>query len=166
MKKITLVLCILAISLGAIAQKTKFGHVDSNALFELMPEKNEATKAMETYAITLETQLQELNAELEKKYNDYMANEATMAASVKQMKEEEVVNLQQRIQAFQVRAQEDMQNKEMELLQPIYTKIQDAIKAVGAEGGFIYVFEISTLLFYSSESVDVTPLVKTKLGLQ
>ncbi|PLX06722.1 MAG: hypothetical protein C0596_13500 [Marinilabiliales bacterium] len=116
--------------------------------------------------MTLESQLVALNEELEKKYNDYMENEATLSPSIKQMKEEELMNLQQRIQAFQVSAQEDMQAKEMELLQPIYTKIQDAIKEVGEENGFMYIFDVSTLLYHSAESTDVTTLVKTKLGIQ
>lgn len=166
MKKIVLILCISAIAFGTYAQKLKFGHVDSNSLFAVMPEKAEASKAVEQYAMTLETQLQTLNAELEQKYNDYMEAQETMSPSIKQMKEEELVNLQERIQAFQVRAQEDMQAKEMELLEPIYTKIQDAIKAVGEENAYIYIFDISTLLYHSAQSEDVTPLVKTKLGIQ
>jgi len=166
MKKIIVLLLIVASTVSAFAQKSKFGHVDSNAIFSVMPEKEQATKAVEDYAKTLETQLQALNQELETKYNDYTANEATYSPSIKQMKEDELVNLQQRIQAFQVRAQEDMQNKEVELLEPIYTKIQDAIKLVGEEQGLIYVFDVSSLLYFSAESVDVTPLVKTKLGIK
>ncbi len=165
MKKIFVIVCVSLITLGAFAQKTKFGHVDSNAIFTVMPEKEEASKAVEEYAMTLETQLQALNSELEQKYNDYMENQEALSPSIRQMKEEELVNLQQRIQAFQVSAQEDMQTKEMELLEPIYTKIQDAIKEVGEENGFLYIFEVSTLLYHSSESVDITPMVKTKLNI-
>ena len=166
MKKLFVILCISLLTVGAFAQKAKFGHVNSNAVFTLMPEKQTASKAVEDYAMTLETQLQSLHKELELKYNDYMEKQETMSPSIKQMKEEEIVNLQQRIQAFQTRAQEDMQAKEMELLEPIYTKIQDAIKAVGEENSFIFIFDESTLLYHSSESVDVTTMVKTKLGIK
>ncbi len=166
MKKIIVLLLIVASSVSLFAQKTKFGHVDSNSLFSVMPEKEQASKAIEEYAKTLETQLQALNQELETKYNDYMANQETLSPSIKQMKEDELVNLQQRIQAFQVRAQEDMQTKENELLEPIYTKIQDAIKAVGEEKSLIYVFDVSTLLYFSAESEDITPAVKIKLGIK
>ncbi len=166
MKKIIVLLLIVASSVSLFAQKPKFGHVDSNTIFSVMPEREQASKAVEEYAKTLETQLQELNKELETKYNTYTAEEATYSPSIKQMKQDELVNLQQRIQAFQVRAQEDMQNKELELLEPIYTKIQDAIKAVGAEKELIYVFDVASLLYFSAESVDVTPDVKIKLGIK
>jgi outer membrane protein len=166
MKKLGILLLIVVFSVATFAQKSKFGHVDSNSIFSLMPEKGEATKTIEQYAMTLEKQLLALNEELETKYNDYMAIEATYSPSIKQMKQEELVNLQQRIQTFQTKAQEDMQNKEVELLEPLYTKIQDAIKLVGQEQGLIYVFDVSTLLYFSSESIDVTPMVKTKLGIK
>lgn len=166
MKKIILLLLIVASSVSLFAQKPKFGHVDSNSLFTLMPEREQASKAVEQYAKTLEAQLQELNKELETKYNDYTANEATYSPSIKQMKQDELVNLQQRIQAFQVRAQDDMQNKESELLEPIYKKIQDAIKEVGAAKELMYVFDTTSLLYFSSESIDVTPEVKIKLGIK
>ncbi len=165
MKKLFVIVCVSLLTIGAFAQKAKFGHVDSQAIFAVMPEKDEASKAVEEYALTLETQLQALNQELETKYNAFMADE-DLSPSIKKMKEDELVNLQQRIQAFQVSAQQDMQTKEMELLEPIYVKIQDAIKEVGEEDGFIYIFEISQLLYHSSESVDITPIVKTKLGIQ
>ena len=64
MKKIIVLLLIVASSVSLFAQKTKFGHVDSNSLFSVMPEKEQASKAIEEYAKTLETQLQALNQEL------------------------------------------------------------------------------------------------------
>lgn len=166
MRKIIISLLVLATTITSFAQKAKFGHVDTNAIFAAMPERETASKTVEDYAKTLETQLQSLNKELETKYTDYMANKATYSPSILQMKEDELVNLQQRIQAFQVRAQEDMQNKETELLEPIYTRIQDAIKTVGSEKSLIYVFEVSSLLYHSDESIDITNEVKTKLGIK
>ncbi len=166
MRKIIISLLVLATTITSFAQKAKFGHVDTNAIFAAMPERETASKTVEDYAKTLETQLQSLNKELETKYTDYMANKVTYSPSILQMKEDELVNLQQRIQAFQVRAQEDMQNKETELLEPIYTRIQDAIKTVGSEKSLIYVFEVSSLLYHSDESIDITNEVKTKLGIK
>ena len=166
MKKIIILFVVLGATLSSFAQKTKCGHVDTNSIFASMPERETATKTVEEYAMTLETQLQDLSKELEAKYTDYVANKETYSPSIAQMKEEEIVNLQQRIQAFQVRAQEDLQNKEAELLEPIYTRIQEAIKTVGAEKSLLYVFEISTLLYFSEESVDITNDVKAKLGIK
>ncbi|HOK39087.1 MAG: OmpH family outer membrane protein [Bacteroidales bacterium] len=166
MKKLLGIILISVLSICGFAQKGKFGHVDVSAILSNMPEKTTASKQLEDYAKTLEAQLQNLNKELEAKYNDYMANVDTYGKAIKQMKEEEIVGLQQRIQAFQSTAQEDLQAKEAELLEPIYSSIKNAIKQVGEEKGLIYVFDVSSLLYYSSESIDVTNDVKAKLGIK
>ena len=54
-------------------------------------------------------------------------------------------------------------------MQPISEKIKKAISDVGKENGFIYIFEMAagtSILYNSAESIDVTPLVKGKLGIK
>ena len=41
-----------------------------------------------------------------------------------------------------------------------------AIQSVGAEGNFTFIFENVVPLYTGSDVVDVTPLVKAKLGIQ
>ncbi len=50
-------------------------------------------------------------------------------------------------------------------MKPIYDKAQAAIAEVAKEKGLIYVFEVNSVLYKSNESVDLLPLVKTKLGI-
>ncbi|MDY0160507.1 MAG: OmpH family outer membrane protein, partial [Bacteroidales bacterium] len=67
------------------------------------------------------------------------------------------------IQNFQASAQSDLQLKEQELIEPIYDKIKNAINEVGEAEGLLYIFDESTLLYHSNESVDVTDKVKLKV---
>lgn len=164
MKQFIILSVALLIGIAGFSQKNKFGHVNTSAIFESMPERETAKTAVEQYARQLEEQLQVLNLELEEKYNTYMEESETMPPSVKQNKEKELADLQQRIQNFQVSAQNDLQLKEQTLLEPMYTKIQDAIKAVGADQGFLYIFDETTLLFHSSQSVDLTNDVTKKIA--
>lgn len=166
MKKVFLFVLISTLTLSVVAQKSRFGHVNTEAIFALMPEKDSLTKALEDYAKTLESELTSLNKEFEAKYTEYSANEATYSPSVKQMKYDELSTMQQRIQAFQVSAQQDMQQKQTEMLEPLYDKIRQAIKTVGEQKSLMYVFEEATLLYFSNESVDVTNDVKIALGIK
>ncbi|HOY38397.1 MAG TPA: OmpH family outer membrane protein [Bacteroidales bacterium] len=163
MKKLILITLPILLVFTAYAQKSKFGHVNSAAIFEAMPERAEAKSAIEKYAKQLEDQLLAMNSEFEQKYNAYLEEAETYSPAIKQSKEKELSDLQSRIQNFQMSAQTDLQNKEQELLEPIYNKIKDAIKQVGQENSFMYIYDISTLLYYSDESIDVTEMVKTKL---
>ena len=114
------VLSLLTLTTTVQAQtKQKFGHIDSQALLDAMPERKVADGKLEEFAAQLEKQLGAMSKELEAKVQDYQANEATMSDIIAQTKAEEIQNLQQRIQAFQQNAQQSLAKKEQEVL-PAY----------------------------------------------
>ena len=74
--------------------------------------------------------------------------------------------MQESGQQFETVIQQLVQAKREELLKPILDKVDVAIKAVGKEGGYLYIFDTSTgATLYALESEDVLPKVKAKLGL-
>lgn len=72
----------------------------------------------------------------------------------------------QRILTFRQTAMQDLQKKHQELITPITQKVLQAVQQVGANNGFIYIFEADGVLAHGEQSVDVTPLVKKQLGIQ
>lgn len=57
--------------------------------------------------------------------------------------------------------------KREELYKPILEKVNTAMQDVAKENGYLLVFDASTqVLLYAHESLDVTNLVKAKLGIQ
>lgn len=167
-KSTFLTLLLAAFCTGASAQKAlKFGHINSNDLLEVMPEKDTAEKKLQDFAKQLELQLSAMSGEYEKKIADYQANVGVMNEVVKQSKEEEIMDLEKRIREFQGKAQTSLQSKEQELMKPLVEKAKNAIENVAKENGFSYVFDSgSGALLYKPESEDILPLVKKKLGLQ
>jgi outer membrane protein len=158
-------LAIITTSLNA-QTKTKFGHIDSQALLEAMPEKAAADKKLEEFAATLEKQLGAMSSEWEAKVQDYRANEAVMSDIIAQTKAEEIQNLEQRIQAFQQNAQQRLAKEEGNVYQPILDKAKASIEKVSEENGYSYVFDTSSgSLLYQPESDDILPLVKADLGI-
>lgn len=146
--------------------KQKFGHIDSQALLESMPERAQADKALEDFAAQLEKQLGAMTKELEAKIQDYQANEATMSEIIAQTKAEEIQNLQQRIQAFQQNAQQSLVKKEAEVYQPILDKAKEAIEKVSASNGYTYVFDTSSgALLFQPDGENIIDLVKKELGI-
>jgi outer membrane protein len=110
-----------------------------------------------------------MTVELNNKNDAYSKESKNLTDIVKQTKEQELIDLNRRIQEFQQNAQEQLQNKQVELFQPIYTKVDKAIKEVGKENGFLYVFDVakgSLLYFDETKSTNVTALTKAKLGLK
>lgn len=167
--KILIFVLILGTSAIAIGQKNyKFGHINSQELMAIMPEKDSAQAVLESFALKLENQLDAMQVEYNKKLQEYMAERDDLTEIIMQAKEQELNDLQTRIQGFQTNAQQEMQKRQGELMQPIVEKAQNAIQTVARENGFIYIFDVSvgSLVYFSEESVDILPLVKELLKIQ
>jgi outer membrane protein len=163
---------IIVISLAgqsAMAQSFKFGHINSDELIQTMPEYDSATVKLEKFRKELINALELMTVELNTKNDTYQKESKNLSDIVKQTKEQELMDMQKRIQDFQTNAQTQLQNKQTEVFQPIYAKVDKAIKDVGKENGFLYVFDVAKgalLYFDETKSINVLSLVKTKLGLK
>ena len=113
MKKLILA---LALALPMIASAQKFGHVNTQELFAQMPEMATIKLKMDTVQSQYEGQLASMQEEFQKKAQDYQAQEATMAAGVKQIRQQELQEMQQRIQLFYQTAEQDIQKTQQDLL--------------------------------------------------
>jgi len=163
------VLGMLLLSAGfANAQAPKFGHIDLQALVGVMPERADAEKQFLAFQKELEDALGDMQKELQAKFVEYTAKKDSLTETVRRMKEEDLNAMNERVQNYQSSASQQLQAKQGELLKPVFDKADKAIKEVGAEKGLLYVFDMSsrTILYNSKESLDILPLVKTKLGIK
>ncbi len=161
------VVLTVGVGMGVNAQSSKIGHVDSGAIMEIMPERTKIEQDIQAYAAELQAELQAMYAEYQNKLQDYQANQATMSNLIRQSKEKEIVDLETRISEFQASADMAMQNKQLELLNPLIEKVQNAVNAVGKEKGFTYIFDkaAGAVVFIGDNAIDITSDVKAKLGL-
>jgi len=154
--------------LGGLVNAQKFAHINSQELLASMPESDSAQATIESMAIDFETQLEEMQVELNKKYDDYLTNRDNYTDLIRQTKESEIADMNERIQQFQTIAQQELEGQRNNLLRPIIERANNAIKTVAEENGYVYVFDLSlgNPIYFSEESVDILPMVKVKLGLQ
>lgn len=168
-KRFSLILMAIML-MGSIAvqaqQTTKFGHIDTNELLRMMPGRDAATQEMEKYTRELEAQYVAMQTEFQNKYQEYLEKQATFSDLIRQARERELQNLQERIVDFQESAQQDLMDKERSLLSPIIEQARTAITEVAKENGFTYVFDTSTgtLLFWEAGE-NIMPMVRQKLGI-
>lgn len=169
MKKILGILLVVITITSASAQKNyKIGHINSNELLAAMPERDSARVELQNYSEMLQKELESMQTEYQTKVNTYLEKKDTYSDLVRQSKETELTEMQQRIQGFQQSAQQDLQKKESELFQPIMDKAQAAITKVGKANGFSHIFDLGAggLVYYSDQSIDALPLVKKELGIE
>lgn len=166
--KLLFVVAAFVFATSANAQDLKFGHIDIQKVVSELPAKLAADKSLQDEAKKLEDQLKVMQSDLEKKYNEYLAQRDSLPELIRATKEKEIQDYDQRMQQYSQMAQQSLAKKEQELLQPVVDKVQKAIDAVGEEQGMIYIFDISSqvVLYHSTKSVDCGALVKAKLGAQ
>ncbi|HRD37033.1 MAG TPA: OmpH family outer membrane protein [Bacteroidia bacterium] len=157
-------LTLLVVGAFTFANAQKIAHISLDSLVSMMPETKTAKDVAQKYLKDLETTVGQMEEELQKKYNDYLAGEAGMSDLVKKTKQDELNSLQRRIEDFRMQAQQDYQRKYGELTAPIMDKAKKGIEAVAKEGGYKYVLDTSVgNVLYSEPAEDILMPVKKKL---
>ena len=81
-------------------------------------------------------------------------------------KQKEIAGLEDRIKEFQQTAQESLQKKQNELLEPMVNKAKKAVEDVAKELGYKNVIDSSVgVLLYSDPADDIMAQVKKKMGI-
>ena len=160
------VLVILALVLPMMASAQKYGHVNTAELFQLMPELKGVTARLDSLNKQYEELLVNMQEEYQKKAQDYEQKAATMTDAMKQIQEEELYTMQQRLQTTYQTAQQDIAQKRQEYVAPVQEKMVKAIQAVGQEKGFTYIFDTAAMLYVDPSATDVMADVKAKLGIK
>ena len=167
MKKIILTIVVFAAAFfcnNTFAQKAKFGHVDYAGIIAAMPETDSAQVAVKQMKADLEAEAAVMQQEFQTKYEDFTQKQATYSAAVAKVKQKELEDMYERLQAFAEGAQSQLQAKQVELLEPVQAKVLEAVKEVAKAENYTYVFDVSTIA-YSWTTTDLTDKVKAKLGL-
>lgn len=163
MKKLILMLMLCA-PMAVFAQK--FGKVNTQVVVQSLPDYAKAQGEMAALSKQKENDLKSMQDELTRKYQEYDKSKSAMNPTKQKETEEELQGLNAKIQQAYQDAQKELSEKNNALLEPILTKVQNAITAVGKAGGYSTIFEIGTsgVVFFGDNVKDVTEEVKAKVG--
>ncbi len=150
------------------AQTLKFGHIDMQALIPIMPEAANAQTELDKFNADMQEIYDGMIAEYERKVTELEALGEDASEVKRNAKFAEVQDASQKVENFRATVNQQVQQKNAEILQPIYEKAQTTVEEVAKEQGLIYVFDssIGAILYKSNQSVDLLPLVKQKLGIE
>ena len=126
--KLTLAVVLVMGSTSLFAQK--FGRINTQEIIMAMPETKTMQENMDTFAKELSDNIETMNVEFNTKLQDFQKNFNTYSDAIKEMKQKELEDMQNRTREFQERAQQDYQKKQNELLAPIIDKAKGAIDKV------------------------------------
>lgn len=164
MKKILLIVAIGLVSVAASAQK--FAHVNVTELVQLMPEMDQARATISASSKEAQETYQSMMDEFQNKYQTYQQKANTWTQAIRESKEKELTEIQQRIQEFGQSVEAELQQQQQQLMAPIYEKANNTVTDLAKKGGYIYVFDIGSALYIDpAQSTDLTPEARKILGI-
>lgn len=171
MKKTVKLLVLAAVlvfaAAGVNAQRTvKLGHFSSKELIQKMPDYEKAQNTLKEEMEKLRGEVEEMQKEVERLSSEYQSKRDQLSDLLKQTKEKEIQDAYNRLQTFQANSQQVLSNKESELTEAIYNKVKVAAENVAKAGKYDYIFEANGILWYASDSDNVTSLIEKELGLK
>jgi outer membrane protein len=160
------VLLLLVAPMSLLAQK--FGYVNSTEIIQVMPEYTKAIKEVQELEKLYTDEFNKFRTELETKGTEFeKLQRDSVPQSILERRYEELMQLQERLQQFGQEIQVNLQKAEAERMVQIQTVLRNALEEVGAEGGYVCIFDIAGGIPYISKTLceDVNLLVRAKLGI-
>ena len=153
---------------GSLAKAQRVAYIDMDSLVKMMPESKIARDSVTKHVRNLENALQQMQMEFQSKQEQVMKDETDKSVSetIKQLRRKELENLYQRIQDFQVSAQDEINKKTEELAKPIYDKANKAISDVAKLRKYTMVLDASQqggMILFKDPADDLMKDVKAKL---
>ncbi|TDK46024.1 OmpH family outer membrane protein [Algoriphagus formosus] len=169
-KVILSAVALICAGFAAQAQELKIGYTNVEFIMDLMPEMEQIGADLQDYQTQLQTNIQTKANDFQRQVQTYQQAAQTMTDDARAAKEAELTKLQQDLQKYEQDAQVSYQRKLQELLEPVQTKVINAINAVAAENNYTHIFAETAgqapILLYTKEQDKFTELVLAKLGLE
>ena len=162
---VTIILFLLS-SGSVFAQK--IGYINSQQILASYKEAQDAQERLDKINKEWEAEAREMQTQLQE-MNDQLQSQSLLLSEERQKeKEQEIQALYIRAQQFQVEKwgqTGEFYKKQDEVMKPVFDKINEAIKLVGEEERFDYIFDTvaGNIVYASPNQTDLTDLVIEEL---
>lgn len=167
MKKFLFVIAALVASVAmADAQNLKFGYVNYNEIIMLMPETDSARTNLSVAQKDADEIYQGMVEEYNIKLEQYQQKVGSWTPAVRESKERELAEMQQRINDYTSSIQMELNQMQQNLMAPIVQKAVEAVGRISKAQGLALVFDTTTLLYFDpAQGTDITKELKAELGI-
>ena len=158
-------LIIAFVFTSIMSAQTKVGTINTEYIVSKMPEFKEVQKNVQDYSKTLDSGLKEKFDEYQEKVKAYSEKEATYTQALKDLKQKDIMKLEEDIQKLRNNSGKLLQVRQDELLRPLYNKIGVEVEKIVQEEGFTHILNENNALIYIDPNFDITVKVMKSLGI-
>ena len=162
MKRALLSAIVVACCATSASAQLKIGYIDSEVLKERLPEFRDAQRTLDQLRQDYENQAKKDEAELLKLQEDFRRQELLLSEAKKAELQAEFEAKVQQLQQFtqeKFGPEGELMRKNVELSEPIFQKINDAIQGMAEEADYDFIFDAaapSSGLVFAKEGYDLT----------
>jgi outer membrane protein len=168
MKRILMI--VVALMPLVLMAQARIGIVNSQVLFDLMPEKTAAEAQLKAMSDSFHAEYELMQGEFDKKYADYqtVAADPNTPETIRERRVQELQESDKKMREFERRAADEIAKRRTALTQPITDRIQAAISTVAEQGALDIVFDtaVTPVAYTGPNTIDIMPMVKSFLGLE
>ena len=152
-KRTLLLMGMMVLPLTLTAQKIAF--VQVQLVLGEWEEYGEVARQLELDLRKAQFEFQTMTTQLDDLQNEYNAQQAMLSPTGRREKEAEIVELQQRVQEFQLNQTNEFSRKQQEAEGPLLERFQLAVRKVANDKGYDIIFDAAALL-HAEQVFDVT----------
>lgn len=156
-------LTILLASSQTMAQN-KMAYVSVEEVVQLMPEYKKAMSDMAQFDSALQINYAETVREFNRQDSLFKADSTKWSSAIRTANREKMKKLLFELQGFEQSYQQQMQQRQEELMTPVAQKANELIRDVAKAGGYSYVFRKEALLV-QPDADDLMPAIRKRLGV-
>jgi len=143
---------------------TNFVYLNSAEIIQSQPEFAEMTRTFDQEIEDRRLELQEQAATVDSLLRAYQEQESVFSPQMREEKQREIRTQQQALQTRRLEMENELNDRQQELLRPILEEVGSAIEEVRAERNYSMVFDISTEGVVAADpSLDITELVRARV---
>ncbi len=153
-----------AVNSGGGTVSMRIGVVCMIELMPKLPEYASVQDKINTFARDKQTEYDNLV----KEFNSKMELYRNMEDGLKKAAEQELINLQTKIQHLSESNQQELNRYQSDLMAPILSRIQNAVDAVGRANGYDVIIDLSSsgsVMYKGKGFFELDDLVKKELGI-
>lgn len=153
-----------------VIQPQHFGYLSYNDVLHAMPEYAQAMKSLEELKNTYDKEMERAEQDFSKKFTEYLDGQKSFPENIMLKRQKELQQLMEQNMKFKQEAQELLTKAETELMDPVHTRLAEAIQSVGKKRNYAYVLNTDANAYpYISgegEAEDCTDAVLIQLGIK
>ena len=162
------VAAVLALACAGAAAQMKIGHINSETIMQTLPEAIDAQKSIDALVAGWEADLQKMQADWKKKFDDFDKRKLILTDQVRADQERELRELDQSITDFRNKKfgqNGELFQKQGEIMKPIQNKMFHVLEEVAKDEGYDYIFDRSgeILVLYANDKYDMTQRVLQRM---